>query len=364
MTEVNERLKRDEKEPGDTEARETEARQTVAAGGAAATIAEQGAPDSKAHQPTIGEAAASVATSYGGKRAYLQLVPQYRAIPADRVIRITLDVTYCVTHTFGVLAEVEKLKDDLERECPTLPKDLPHQLRQAAYGLAYAETMKRGAADAPEEDRDDPVAAVRAIRDHLAGDVVPLIKRGRVSGESVKLSQGNSPRNVAFDVLKLVSAIDGNLEYLDGRSLTTRADLEAAAAAAENLLEYLGTKEQSTENAEEVSLMRQRAMTLFVELFEELRWGVRFTRRKQKDANLIMPSLYTLRAKRKSAAEEDDDVDAEDLSASDGGGAAVSSEVDLAQLDSIMSGGASAAPARSTSGEASRNTGIGNPPNG
>jgi hypothetical protein len=123
---------------------------------------------------------------------------------------------------------------------------------------------------------------VRAIRDRLSGDVAPLIKRGRVTEESVK---------------------------------------------------FIGTREQSTENAEEVGLMRQRAMTLFLDLFEELRWGVRYTRRKQKDAYLIMPSLYTLRTKRRNAADEDDDVvEASEASAGNDGAADVS-EIGLAHLD-------------------------------
>ncbi len=286
--------------------------------------------------PTIGEAAASVATSCSFRACYLKLLARYSEIPADEAMRVTVDVGYVIQRTFGLLPEVEKLRDDIRRECPTVSPTIIEDLREGIGGLGHCEMLKRGATDAPMDLANNPVEAVRSIRDHLVSDGQPLIIRGKLTPNDLALSPGNSPRNVAFDVMRLAAKIDANYEFLDGRSLTTRADLEAASKAAEDLLEFLGVKEKEKDNVEEVTLTRQRALTYVYELFEELRWAVRYTRRKYNDADTIMPSLFTMRAKKSGGGKNDEPQPEVPSTAPESNEA--STEVDLAHLQAIMSG--------------------------
>lgn len=316
---------------------------TNSSNNATSTAAEPSAADAAAPAPTpptIVEAAASVATSRRFKTYYTKLKPHWLLIAFDDAMRITVDVGYVIQSTYGILSEVEKIWDDIHRECPTLSPTLIQDLREGIGGLAYCEMLKRGAGDSALDHGSDPVLALRTIRDQLVSDAQPLVARGYLSPADLTLSQGNSPRNVAFDVMKFATKIGDNIQHLEGRSMITPADLDAAAKAAEDLLEFLGIKEKAQESAEEVTLTRQRSMTYAYELYEELRWGVRFTRRKQKDADVIMPSLFTLRTKKASR----DNVEPEQP-ATPGTPAAptetnpATAGLDLAHLQAIMSGG-------------------------
>lgn len=246
---------------------------------------------------TMGELPGCDDDGHASWAAYCRLKPRYDEMPKRRLPPVTLDVGQVVNRGLRLLEGVEKLREVIRRECPTLPADLIDQVREAAWALSHAEMLRRGAAGGVVDPTSTLVDALRETRARLLGDAKPLVPRGRVSPRAVILSQGNSPRNVALDVMRLVEVLGCNLEYLEGRSLTTRSDLEAAACAAQRLLQRLGAKEQSIEGFEAATLTRQRAVALFLELYEELRWAVRFVRRKHKDADALMPSMYTLRSK-------------------------------------------------------------------
>lgn len=321
---------------------------------------------------TLREATETLNITYGIRESYVLLKPRYDEMPADKVPPVTLDVGKVIVLGIGVLPEVEKLKPDILDQCPRLPENLIEQVRQGLFGLTHANTLRQLAtAGSTSEAMNGPVAALRVVRDHLVGDVNPLVVRGIVSPQAIVLSPGNNPRNVAFDVLRLVEVSDANYHHLDGQSKMTRTDLQAAATAAQDLLQYLGAKEQSTESAEDATLTRQRALAYFIALYEELRWAVRFVRRNHKDAHLIMPSLFTLRKKRGGAAAENAD-EADDAAApvapqAPAANTDAATGVDLAHLQALMGGGNQAAtPATSatTAATATSTSGSGNTPGG
>lgn len=288
---------------------------------------------------TLREATLNATNSYGFRGSYLLLKPRYDEMPADNLPPVTIDVNKIIVLGMRVLPEAEKLSADIKDECPRLPEDLIDQVRQALFGLAHANILKQlAAAGGPSESASEAAAPLRLVRDHLVGDINPLVVRGLVPPQAVVLSPGNNPRNVAFDVLRLVEVTDTNYHHLEGQSKTTRADLQAAAKAAQDLLEQLGAKEQFGDSLEDATLTRLRALAFFVALYEELRWGVRFVRRKHKDAHLFMPSLFTLRKKRSNAAAEDADDDAPEVQPTPAA-TADASGIDLAHLQTLMNGG-------------------------
>lgn len=298
---------------------------------------------------TLREATANATHAFGFRGAYLQLKPNYDGMPADKLPPVTLDVNKIIVLGMGVLPEVEKLRPVIQDECPRLPGDLIDQVRYALFGLAHANILKQvAAAGGPSEGAGDAAEPLRVVRAYLVSDVTPLVARRIVAPEAIALTQGNSPRNVAFDVLRLVEVADSNYHHLEGQSKTTRADLQAAAKAAQELLEQLGAREQASESAEDSTLTRMRALAYFVALYEELRWGVRFVRRHYKDAHTIMPSLFTLRKKRTTSAvaeDTEDELPADEPSAPTGSPEAAG--IDLAHLQALMNGGAQPAAVNS-----------------
>jgi hypothetical protein len=304
-----------------------------------------GAPN----EPTIAEAAASVATSRNYKDYYNKWKPRWMLIPADEAMRVTVDVSYVMQCIYGLLPEVEKIRSDIYRECPNLSPTLIEDLAEATGGLGHCETLKRGAAGGGADHANNPVQVARGIRTALVFHGGPLIAQGKLTPEDLTLSQGNSPRDIAFDVMKFVAKISDNYEFIEGKSLLTRADLQAATRAAEDLLQFLGVREKAQANAEETTLMRQRALTQVYELYEELRAGVHFTRRRQKDGDVITPSLFTMRTKK--SVRDAEEASTAGASAGTTAASAPGSEasaaaggIDLAQLQALMSGNGAPSP--------------------
>jgi len=218
-------------------------------------------------------------------------------------VRITLNVARVVQAVLGVLPELEKLRSELERECPSLNTDLIRELREAGYALGHVEALKRGSrGQALGVTVTEAVDRMRSLRNVLLADVQPLVARGLLNVKALVLAPGNSPRNVAFDTLRLVNYLDENREALAGKTLTTEQDLAAARLQAQDLITFLAVRD-NPEGKEELALARQRAMTHLMGIYEELRWAVRYARRAAKDGDWSMPSLYSLRKKRGSESE-------------------------------------------------------------
>jgi hypothetical protein len=273
--------------------------------------------------------------------AYKRLKPKLTAIPIERAVRIVFDVGLVVQTTLGVLPELEKLRPEIEQECPRLSTTLIPDLREAAYALAHLEALRRGSKGQPlGATVNDAVTRIRSARDVLLADVQPLVARGLLDEKALLLTPGNSPRNIAFDVLRLVNYLDENWATLAGKTLTTEQDLDAARVQARDLITSLGVRDNA-ESEEELSVTRQRAMTLLMDIYEELRWAVRYTRRRAEDGDLIMPSLYSLRSRRSGGSEQTDE---DETPPAVGGvnapraGEAGAGAVDAAHLEAVMAG--------------------------
>ncbi len=268
--------------------------------------------------------------------AYQRLRPRFAAFPHSGILRVPLDTALIVQTVLGVVPELEQLKEDIAWELPRVELSMINELRETTFAVAHLESLTRGAKGFVSEDAADPLQKVRDFRTVLLADVQPLVARGLLEAEAATLSRGNSPRNIAFDTLQLANYLDKNWERIKGRSLTTRDEIDAARDAVRELLTYLGVKDQGGESEEEVLNNRLKGITLLVKLYEELRWAVRYIRRNAGDADLVMPSLYSLRkAPRRSGGSEPEDAPAQ---LPPGGDTAAPDDVDTARLEELMAG--------------------------
>ncbi len=265
--------------------------------------------------------------------AYQRLRPRFAAFPSSSVLRVSLDTTLIVQTVLGVMPELEQLKEEIAWELPRVDLGLINELREMAFAVIHLESLSRGAKGFVSEDSSDPVQQVRHYRSMLLADVQPLVARGLLEPEASTLSRGNSPRNLAFDTLQLANYLDRNWDQIQGRSLTTREEIDASRDAVRELLTYLGVKDQGGESEEEVQSNRLKGITLLVKLYEELRWAVRYIRRNTSDADLVMPSLYSLRKSPRRGAPEVDDPST-DLPPS--GDAESDDVVDTERLEELM----------------------------
>jgi hypothetical protein len=278
---------------------------------------------------------AAVPTPNDFKSAYEALRARLEQKAAGDLGQFSLEGALVVQTLLGVYQEVEQHREAILQECPKLSPNIFPELKQAIFALGHAESLKRGAPGLPS-DLEDPIKQVRDTRTTMKADLEPLVVRGLLAEDALTLSQGNSARNIAFDVLRFANYMDQHATILQGRMWTTPEELSKARAAAQELLEFAGSKDQATAE-DEVALMQQRAMNHAAELYEELRWAVRYARRKLGDADTIAPSLYTMRAQRGATKGRPlpEGSAPNPSSAQTGGGVAV---VDVSHLEAIMNG--------------------------
>ncbi len=285
--------------------------------------------------------------------AYQRLRPRFAAVPQSGILRVPLDTGLVVQTVLGVIPELEELQDEIAWELPRVDLAMISELRETAFAVAHLESLMRGAKGFVSQDTADPLQKVRDYRSLLLADTQPLVARGLLEQEASTLSRGNSPRNIAFDTLQLANYLDTNWERIQGRSLITREELDAARDAVRELLTYLGVKDQGGESEEEVQSNRLKGLTLLFKLYEELRWAVRYIRRNTGDADLVMPSLYTLRKARRNTSGPDE-PETQPPSSDESANDADEDEIDTARLEELMASAgrrSAAAPPRTPTPE-------------
>lgn len=295
--------------------------------------------------------------------AYIKSKPELAALPND--IGDTpsfLEPTLVVQTVLGVVPQVEKLYEAITSELPKFNWQRVIHMRDTALALAHLEGVKRqGKRDVPSAI----VAKARQVRDLRLADAEPLVARGLLPAEAIaNLRHGNSHRQLAIDLLGVANLFDQNYSALEGKTLVTREDIQAARELAEALLVHLGSKDYATDSDTELNLEGAKLMYLLRADYREVSWAVLYVRRNAGDGERIVPSLRKIQMQRGSSRgntevsrdEEPQDAAADIASAADntqgnppaanGQGSAAKAnteaakgqEVDTATLDAMMSG--------------------------
>jgi hypothetical protein len=268
------------------------------------------------------------------KAAFLHLRPQLEQRSAPTLTSFPLEGAYVVQTLLGVYQEIEQHHAAIVEELPRFDPQLFNDLHLAILALGHAEALKRAASGLPS-DLEDPLQHVRTVRNTMRADLEPLVVRGLLAPDALTYTSGSSARSVAFDVLRFGTYMDQHARALQGRMWTTPEELEQARTKAQELLAFAGTKDQMSAEEGPAS-MYLRAMSHLAEIYEEVRWAVRYTRRRFGDGDDIAPSLYSMRAQRGVAKKPAQEGGAgAPTPASD---AEESTGIDLNHLDAVMNG--------------------------
>jgi hypothetical protein len=137
---------------------------------------------------------------------------------------------------------------------------------------------------------------VAHCRERLVSEVSTLTKRGRLHKASLTLLKGAvGYKNVATDVLTLTTLLRSNWAQIDGHADIDLRELDAADAAVDEFIAALALRKHSTDERQTAALVRQKTYTLFVNAYDQIRRGVIFIRRQQRDGERIAPSLFAAR---------------------------------------------------------------------
>jgi hypothetical protein len=217
--------------------------------------------------------------------------PEMNALSPAELVPITIDVLAAAITVLGVQSGILAFQDSIAK-LPDFDVGLPAKLSVYAMALSHADTlwsMASAPASAIKPLSDEGVA----LRETLFADASTLVVRKLMDGNQLKDLKGPvGYKNLAHDLQVLVQAFRNSMETVQGKCATTPAELLRAEQIAALLMKLVGIQEQGPANAAAASDVRNRAFTLFINAYDQIRRALIYLRWKQNDVEKIAPSLY------------------------------------------------------------------------
>jgi hypothetical protein len=164
--------------------------------------------------------------------------------------------------------------------------------------MGYTHSL-HAAASVPLLSVNELSARAVAVRQVLAMDCAALAQRGLVDGGRLKELKGPvGYKNQAFDLLTLVALMRDRWRRIKGKSAVSLAELDEAESIADRLLTAVGEREQLPLVRAAAADIRQRAFTLFLRAYNELRRAAEYLRWHTGDVDALVPSLYAGKKRR------------------------------------------------------------------
>jgi hypothetical protein len=245
--------------------------------------------------------------------------PELAAIPSDKLLVINCDIPSAVCKGLGTAERVVSWRPRIVAELPSFDIKYVDCLAQYAKALMYAEVgyavMRKGPADI----RGLAERALHLYRVLLA-DAQALAERGLIRQDCLaRLRRTKSHADKAFALSGLVHVLRSAWPEIEDKTAVTLAELDAAERQGMELMFGLAYQKKPLGNLAEVSEARQRAFTLFVGAYQQVRRAMEYLGWGTSEAERVVPSLYARRrrpslGKSKAVLQELADVAASDQS--------------------------------------------------
>lgn len=229
------------------------------------------------------------------RAAYRRLLGEIDGVADSEVATVNIDVPTTVTTVFGVVKNVAPFAKDAAK-LPDFDASCFTKLEDYALALSHAHTVYIASA-APPDDVTGLVAQATEARDVLVSDVQALAKHGLLEPSRVAdVTRGLGHRGIAYDVARLVEILRENWKSVEGKTALTATRLDELEGLGFRLLAAVAEREAGGKPRSDAAVRRQKAFTLLVRAYNEVRAAVSFLRRANGDADALAPSLYAGRA--------------------------------------------------------------------
>jgi hypothetical protein len=226
---------------------------------------------------------------------------EIQAVPDHELVPVNLDMHGAVTTVLGLLSEIGALRDRV-RKLSELDQAVVDGLEE--YALAAGEANSRYAtAIAPHEDIVALNEEAIRLREILRSDATALATRGLIDPARIAQFKGlTGYKNVAFELIDWTNLLRDCWPTIRGKTALTVEEVRRAKDVAIRLVRATGQREQGPAVVAEASRLRQQALTLLMNSYDQVRRAVTFLRWNEGDADTIAPSLYAGRQRSKATA--------------------------------------------------------------
>jgi hypothetical protein len=219
------------------------------------------------------------------------------ALRPEELVQVNLDIKQAVSTIIGALPEIRALRDRFVTELPTFNMEAFDKLEDYAWALSYAQALHL-TATGPSDDLESLNEDAIRLRDRLLADATSLSKHGLLDGAPLAELKGvNGYKNLAQDLQVLATMMQAAWPTIQGKCPTRAEDLPLALRTSARLFRVVGLREQGPAQIEAAADRRQRAFTLTLRVYEDVRRAVGYLRARQGDAETIAPTLFPGKAK-------------------------------------------------------------------
>jgi hypothetical protein len=234
------------------------------------------------------------------------LRPELAALPGDNLEPIRLDIVPAVVAALGVLASVKRFRAQVASELGETAATHIDRLETTAQACGRAHaihlTLIHGTG---VEAMAGELSKTRKI---LLLEAESLVAQKRLTSTLLgSLVGGTGYKQMCGDVIQIVSALRGEWPAIESFTGVKTLELDRAEALANEVATIIGENEMATSPSSPSADLRQRAYTLFVRTYDQVRRQIGYLRWEEGDADEIAPSLFAGRRARKH--DDDESVD-------------------------------------------------------
>lgn len=221
------------------------------------------------------------------------------ALSADKVGRVTADVSIAASIALGAVYNLEKLLPEYEAQLNDGGAAVKafNALKDCALGALYAHVQSEAVLS--ENQLSALLTEARPLRQNLLGSAESLANFGLFPETTVSaIREGSGTLDVAKDLIALAALFQSNWEQVAGKVPFERELVTQASVLGTRLLRAAGAQEVGearVNTALDWPSLRERTFRLLVNTYEVLRRATAYVRWEQGDAATFTPSLHARR---------------------------------------------------------------------
>jgi hypothetical protein len=222
--------------------------------------------------------------------ALQRLLPEINNYPEAKIRRATFDVPRGVSITAAAQPRLVTLRERFVVETPTMPIRYVDDLKVYAMAAWYAHLT---AMPKPDSPLDTLKAEAATLKTDMAVGAAPLAHKGFFNKETVaKINEGQGALDLANDLVAYAALYTEAWPQIADKTTVEWAQVERAALLGPQLILALGEKVAFGGTPTEAARLRARAVSLFLDVYEEIQRAVEYIRWHEGDAAAYAPTLY------------------------------------------------------------------------
>lgn len=234
---------------------------------------------------------------------YEKRLQEIEAVPEAQLLPINVPIPSATQTVLGAIEEIRSLRPRLLEELPKFDIARFDKLESYSRAAYHAHSLYL-IASTPPEAVPALVEECSNVSSTFRADAEALIRRGLLDGNALRNLRGTTAyRDVALDLYNLVQVLRANWSKIEGKTAIQLQELNKAEALSNRLTLALGAREQAPALAGPAALTRQRAYTLFLGTYSEVRRAITYLEPDKGDE--IAPNVYVPRGPGKKKAEVD-----------------------------------------------------------